>query len=47
MIKQQTFASMAWKRKSKVTRRELFLAEMDAVIPWSRRIALGDVRDLL
>jgi IS5 family transposase len=40
MIKQQSFASEAWSRKGKVTRRERFLAEMDAVIPWSRLIAL-------
>jgi IS5 family transposase len=40
MDKQQTFASAAWSRKGKVTRREIFLAEMDAVIPWSRLIAL-------
>jgi IS5 family transposase len=39
-MKQQTFASEAWKRKGKVTRRERFLAEMDTVIPWARLIAL-------
>jgi hypothetical protein len=33
---QPTFASLAWDGKGKVTRRERFLAEMDAVIPWSR-----------
>jgi len=37
---QQTFASVAWSRKGKRTRRERFLAEMDAVIPWERLIAL-------
>jgi IS5 family transposase len=37
---QQTFASMAWSTKGKVTRRERFLAEMDAVIPWSRLLRL-------
>src|ERR1700755_1486880 len=31
---------MAWNAKGKVTRRERFLAEMDAVIPWSRLIRL-------
>jgi transposase, IS5 family len=36
---QQTFASVAWSHKGKVTRRERFLAEMDAVIPWERLIA--------
>ena len=40
MGNQRTFASMAWQAKGKVTRRERFLAEMDAVIPWSRLIAL-------
>jgi len=33
MGSQRTFASMAWNTKGKVTRREQFLAEMDAVIP--------------
>lgn len=37
---QRTFASGAWSRKGKVTRRERFLAEMDAVIPWPRLLAL-------
>jgi IS5 family transposase len=35
MEKQQTFASVAWTQKGKITRRERFLAEMDAVIPWA------------
>lgn len=39
-MKQTTFASAAWDRKGKVTRRERFLAEMDAVIPWARLMAL-------
>jgi IS5 family transposase len=33
-MKQTTFASAAWEKKGKVTRRERFLKEMDAVIPW-------------
>jgi hypothetical protein len=37
---QPTFASLAWDSKGKVTRRERFLAEMDAVIPWTRLLAL-------
>jgi hypothetical protein len=37
---QTSFASMAWSRKGKVTRRERFLAEMDAVIPWPQVITL-------
>lgn len=37
---QRTFAASAWSRKGKVTRRERFLAEMDAVIPWARLLAL-------
>ena len=40
MKKQQSFASAAWNGKGKVTRRERFLAEMDAVIPWARLLAL-------
>ena len=39
-MKQTTFASAAWDRKGKVTRRERFLAEMDAVIPWARLLKL-------
>lgn len=39
-MKQTTFASMAWSAKGKTTRRERFLAEMDAVIPWARLTAL-------
>lgn len=34
MAKQQTFAGLAWQNKGKKTRREQFLAEMDAIIPW-------------
>ncbi len=40
MGEQRTFASMAWNQKGKVTRRERFLAEMDAVVPWARLVAL-------
>jgi len=40
MGNQRTFASMAWQTKGKVTRRERFLAEMDAVIPWTRLLGL-------
>jgi IS5 family transposase len=39
-MKQATFASLAWSSKGKVTKRERFLAEMDAVIPWERLLAL-------
>ena len=37
---QRTFAGLAWSQKKKVTRRERFLAEMDAVVPWARLVAL-------
>jgi IS5 family transposase len=40
MGNQRTFASMAWNGKGRVTRRERFLAEMDAVIPWPRLVRL-------
>jgi transposase, IS5 family len=39
-MKQTTFASLAWNNKGKVTRRERFLAEMNAVIPWARLLGL-------
>jgi IS5 family transposase len=40
MAQQRTFASPAWTTKTKVTRREAFLAEMDAVIPWTTLLPL-------
>ena len=39
-MKQTTFASAAWEKKDKVTRRERFLAEMDQVVPWASILAL-------
>jgi IS5 family transposase len=39
-MKQATFAGAAWNAKGKVTRRERFLAEMDAVIPWPMLLGL-------
>jgi IS5 family transposase len=39
-MKQLSFASAAWSAKGKTTRRERFLAEMDAVMPWARLVAL-------
>jgi IS5 family transposase len=39
-MKQTTFESLAWSSKGKVTRRERFLAEMNAVIPWARLLGL-------
>lgn len=35
-MKQQSFAALSYQNKKKQTRREKFLAEMDAVVPWSR-----------
>jgi transposase, IS5 family len=40
MGSQRTFAAVAWSAKGKVTRRERFLGEMDAVIPWARLLRL-------
>lgn len=40
MSEQRTFAGLAWTDKKKVTRRERFLAEMNAVIPWAELGAL-------
>ena len=39
-MKQKTFASLSYDAKKKRTRREQFLAEMDAVIPWERLLRL-------
>src|SRR6266851_9243716 len=39
-MKQTTFASLAWNGKGRTTRRERFLAEMNAVIPWASLVAL-------
>jgi IS5 family transposase len=39
-MKQATLGSTDWALKVKVTRRAKFLAEMDAVIPWSRLLAV-------
>lgn len=40
MAEQRTFAEEAWSRKGKRTRRERFLAEMNAEIPWTRLLKL-------
>ena len=40
MSEQRTLASVAYDTKGKVTRRERFLREMDAVIPWASLLAL-------
>jgi IS5 family transposase len=40
MGEQRTLAGEAWSAKSKVTKRERFLAEMNAVIPWAQLLAL-------
>ena len=39
-MKQTTFASLAWQAKGRTTRRERFLAEMNAVVPWARLTTL-------
>jgi len=40
MGEQRTFADLAWDGKKKRTRREQFLGEMNAVIPWAELLAL-------
>lgn len=40
MGSQRTFAGLAWTEKKRVTRRERFLAEMNAVIPWAELVAV-------
>ncbi|MBA3731357.1 MAG: transposase [Gammaproteobacteria bacterium] len=39
-MKQTTFAGLAYNAKKKRTRREQFLIEMEAVMPWVRLLAL-------
>lgn len=39
-MKQTTFAARAFERKKKQTRRELFLAEIEAVMPWAALLAV-------
>lgn len=39
-MKQQSFSSLDYAHKKKRTKRELFLGEMEAVVPWSRLEAL-------
>jgi transposase, IS5 family len=39
-MKQTSFASLEYAGKKRKTRREMFLAEMDRVVPWQRLIAL-------
>ncbi len=45
MAEQRTFAGLAWSGKGKVTRRERFLAEKNAVIPWARLVKLIEPHD--
>ncbi len=40
MAQQMTFGEVAWVNKGRTTRREQFLAEMNAVITWSTLLAL-------
>ncbi|NCC41751.1 MAG: IS5 family transposase [Gammaproteobacteria bacterium] len=44
-MKQTTFASLAFTGKKKQTRRERFLAEMEAVVPWSALLAVIEPHD--
>lgn len=41
-MKQSTFASIAFEHKKKQTRRERFLSEMDALIPWAALLSVID-----
>ena len=34
-MKQKSFASVAWEMKQKKTRREIFLEDMEQVVPWT------------
>jgi len=39
-LKQQSFSSLEQAHKKKRTKREVFLGEMEAVVPWARLEAL-------
>ena len=39
-MKQTTFASMAYDKKKRQTRRERFLAEMEQVVPWAELVGV-------
>ena len=39
-MKQKSFSDLSWESKKKRTRREMFLAGMDTVIPWERLLKL-------
>ena len=39
-MKQATFASLAFEKKKKQTRRERFLSEMEVVVPWAALVAV-------
>ncbi len=43
-MKQTNVCFGTWEKKGKITRRERFLAEMDAVIPWERPLKLIEPR---
>lgn len=40
--RQATFADLDYAQKKRQTRREIFLAEMEAVMPWERQMASGE-----
>lgn len=42
MLKQRSLAESGYERRPKATKRQRFLAEMDAVMPWSRLMVLVD-----
>ena len=44
-MKQMTFADAEYDGKRKQTRKELFLIEMDQVVPWKGLIALVEPHD--
>jgi transposase, IS5 family len=39
MARQTTFADLDYARKKRQTRREIFLSEMEAVVPWAALLA--------
>jgi len=37
---QQSFSQIEYEAKKKLTRRDIFLAKMESVVPWSRLLAV-------
>ncbi|MDQ6973070.1 MAG: hypothetical protein Q9M30_10510 [Mariprofundaceae bacterium] len=43
MVKQSSFAELEYQSKKRLTRRELFLNEMEAAMPWAVLLSVIEV----